>query len=55
MDPDRRRHIYDWHSRLPLIHLELLDYRLQFADRGLLMTRRGIKAIDLSEYVRAEP
>lgn len=38
-----------------LIHLELLDYRLQFADRGLLMTRRGIKAIDLAEYVRAEP
>jgi hypothetical protein len=37
-----------------LIHLELLDYRLQFADRGLLLTRRGIKTVDLAEYVRAE-
>jgi hypothetical protein len=37
-----------------LLHLEILDYRLQFADRGLLMTRRGVRQIDLAAYARGE-
>lgn len=37
-----------------LVHLELLDYRLQLADRGLLMTLRGIERVDLAEYARTE-
>lgn len=38
-----------------LVHLEVLDYRLQFVDRGLLVTLQRVKRVDLAEYARAEP